>query len=104
MGSEISLSDAVASEMFRGGWGQRRGRQGETKTHQLLIGRLYFFAGSGGLKPEYTTTNSPPRGSRMIFNSHTDVEGVVRGSVVKRKLWVNKRAVVIRGGSGAEEA
>ena len=46
------------------------------KTHQLFIGRLYFFAGSVGFKTQYATTGSPLRGRGIILNSHMDLEGV----------------------------
>lgn len=66
------LSVTTTSETFRGGWGRGRG---ETKTHQLFIGRLYFFSSSGGFKAQYATTGNPLRGRGITIDSHTDLEG-----------------------------
>jgi len=45
------------------------------KTHQVLVGRLYFFVGSGGLEAQYATASNPLRGSGIILNGHTRASG-----------------------------
>lgn len=77
------------------------------KTHQLSIGRLYFFAGSRRFKTQYATTGSPLRGSGMILDSHTDLEVVGCERVCSGKKSMNgkrKRSQWSKVGSGAKEA
>ena len=61
----MSLSIAATKEICRGGWDQ-----GIENTHQVFIGRLYFFVGSVGINTQNATTSSPLRGSGIILNSH----------------------------------
>jgi hypothetical protein len=46
------------------------------KTHQVLVGRLYFFVGGAGLKTQYAVASGPPRGRGIVLNSHAVLAGV----------------------------